>query len=68
MVALLYGVGEVLLGGVLGIHGPQCRVHPACGEHGVGVLARALADDHDLRAGLVRGDGGSQTGGPGPDD
>ena len=66
-VALAQGVGEVLLPGVLGVDGPQGGVDPPGGQDRVGVVAAPLADDHDLAAGLVGGDGGAQPGRPRPD-
>ena len=61
-------VGGVLLPGVLGVHGAQRGVDAAGGEHGVRVVAAALADAQHLVAGLGELDGGPQAGGAGADD
>jgi hypothetical protein len=61
------GVGEVLLPGVLRVDRPEGGVDPASREHGMSVVTTALADDDDLPAGLVTGDGRAQPGGAGAD-
>ena len=51
-VALLEGVGGVLLPGVLGVHRGERRVDAAGGERRVGVRLGALADGEDVDARL----------------
>jgi hypothetical protein len=51
-VALAQRVGRVLLPAVLGIHHPERRVDAPGGEHGMRVVAAALADAEHLHAAL----------------
>ncbi len=67
-VALEVGVGEVLLPGVLRVARAEHRVDATGGQHRVRVARAALADDDDLTASLVGGDGGAQTCGARSDD
>ena len=66
-VALLEGVGGVLLPAVLGVHGGEGRVDAAGGERGVGVVLGALADREHVDAGLGELDRGAQAGSAGAD-
>ena len=61
-VALAQRVGRVLLPAVLGIHRPERGVDASGGEHGVGVVAPALADAEHLDTALGELDRRAQAG------
>ena len=67
-VALLDGVGGVLLPAVVGVHGAECGVDAAGGEGGVGILPRTFADGEHIDAVLGDLDRRSEPGTTGADD
>ena len=67
-VALLEGVGGVLLPAVVGVHRGERGVDAAGGERGVGVGLRALAEGEHVDAGFGELDRGAQARAAGADD
>jgi hypothetical protein len=67
-VALLDGVGGVLLPGVLLVHRAEGGVDAAGREGGVGVVPGALADGEHVDAPLGELDGGAESAASGADD
>ncbi len=61
-------VGKMVLPAICRVDRPERGVDAARRQDGVGVLALALADDHDFSAGGVDSDGGAQSRGTGSDD